>query len=63
MDYFSRRASQERRAARSACDARARRCHEQLANLHSAARQSGEAASLDWDDEPAGQMPHFLILH
>jgi hypothetical protein len=62
MDYFSRRASQERRAAQSAGDPRARRCHEQLARLHSTAGKKGLPLP-DGEEEPDSALPHFLILH
>ena len=59
MNYSTIRAAQERAAAESAMDPRARRCHEQLARLHSDPSRSRLG---DGDgDEPACS-PLFIVI-
>ena len=56
--HLASRAAQERAAAKRAADPRARRCHEQLAELHS------RPSTVDFDDDAEDQPSagHRLII-
>ena len=63
MDYWTRRVEQERNAARRARDSRARRCHEQLALLHSAAvSQPPESVNEPDEQQQIRAAADFIVL-
>ena len=62
MDYSSRRAEQEREAARMASHERARHCHEQLAEFHSAGIPTVHSSDAEGEQCAAGTGTDFIVL-